>query len=412
MQLSRLQALKYRSFCNKLRQHLVLGCNGHTFAAEVNYILEQDIPKAHITIDCPYPPVTLEFKEALPLPRDMDGMEIRVAQLLSAHINRKLEIALSEEQAKEKQYTVILVDGNNLAHRCKHVYKLSYQGQDTSIQYGVLRSLTALYKKFNPYRIIVCFDMGFPARRRKLVPSYKISRHKDESDDYLITREQISTLYDWLPRFGIFTSRLEGYEADDLIAQYSSYLTGLYNQDRQHTLIVSGDKDLYQLVNSRTDVCDPMKTNKLITAENFEEAVGIPLQSYLLYRALMGDDSDEVPGVYGIGEVRAANIVRKFPTLNALRVGILGHKVPELNSFEVKSLLQLIKNTYECIDLDQWNLDIAPEFMNIHFEVEPKPWKTIEAELLLRGFQSLITDDYFREMVNKFNSRHGLVGYV
>lgn len=412
MPIDKIQELKYKSFCIKLRQHLILTQNGHSFDATVNFILDGDIPKAHIIIDSAYPAFTAEFKEALPLPKDLPGLEVRVGQLFSAHINRKLDIMLNQQQVEEKVYTVILVDGNNLAHRCKHTYKLSYQGSDTSIPYGVLRSLSTLYHKFNPYRIIVCFDQGFPARRRELVPSYKISRHNgDNPEDYAATREQIANLYDWLPRFGIFTSRLENYEADDLIAQYSRYLPGLFNQDRQRVLIISGDKDLYQLVSDRVDVCDPMKTNKLITLENFKEVTGVASESYLLYRALMGDSSDEVPGVYGIGEVKAARIVEKYPTLNALRLGILKRSVPDLNSFETKSLLQLIKDTYDCIDLFSQRFPKIMAFP-LNFLEEPLAWKTLEAELLLRGFQSLVTDDYFREMVNKFNTRHGLVGYA
>lgn len=408
--ITKLDELKYKSFCNKLRQHINLAVNGHTFAADVTFIIDdRNAPCAKIVIDSAFPPLTQEYIEALPLPRDLEGMAPRIAQIFSAAINQKLKIAISDQYASEKQYMVILVDGNNLAHRCKHVYRLSYQGQDTSIQYGVLRSLTAIWKKFNPYRIVVCFDQGFPAKRRELVPSYKISRHKDESDDYLVTREQISMLYDFLPRFGIFTSRLEGYEADDLIAQYCSYLQTFYQKESQRTLVVSGDKDLYQLVSERVDVSDPMKL-QLVTTQNFEEITGVPSQSYLLYRSLVGDDSDEVPGVYGIGPVKAANIIKKYPTLTALRLGLLKHSVPELNSFELKSLMKLIKDTYECIDLHS---DFAqPELINLWYIEEPLKWKTVEAELLLRGFTSLVTDSLFREMVQTFNGRHGLVGIV
>lgn len=409
--MNKLQELKYKSYCNKIRQHLILGANGHTFAADVRFLMDGDIPKAHIIIDCAFPALSLEFKEALPLPQDMDGLEKRLADLFSRVINKQIQIALTNERAQSTEYTVILVDGNNLAHRCKHVYKLSYQGQDTSIQYGVLRSLTTLYRKFNPFRILVAFDKGFPARRRELVSTYKISRHKDESDDYLATRAQIDKLHDWLPRFGVFTTRLDGYEADDLIAQYSRYLEKFYQRETQRTLIVSGDKDLYQLVGPRVDVCDPMKLSKIITLENFKEVTGVSKESYLLYRTLVGDTSDEVPGVYGIGEVKGKKIVEKFPTLNALKLGLLQHNCGELSGFELKSLMTLLKNTYDCIDLQSQRF---PKIMQLplNFEDDPLQWKTVEADLLTQGFHSLITDDLFREMVIKFTERHGLVGNV
>lgn len=412
--MDKIQELKYKSYCQKIRKHLALNFNGHSFVADVNFILEEEVPKAHIIVDCAFPPLSLEFKEALPLPRDMGGLEIRLAQLFSAVINKEIASALAQEHVKGTEYTVMLVDGNNLAHRCKHVYKLSYQGSDTSIQYGVLRSLTALYKKFNPYRILVAFDKGFPAMRRELVPTYKISRHKDDSEDYQATKEQIDSLYDWLPRFGIFTARLDGFEADDLIAQYCRYLTRFFQRNEQRTLVVSGDHDLYQLVipaELRVDVCDPMKLNKIINLHNFKETVGVEPESYLLYRSLLGDNSDEVPGVYGIGEVRGKKIVENFPTLNALRLGILKHSVPELGGFEKKSLLELLLNTYSCIDLYSSRF---PKLLQLplNFGDEPLTWKVIEAELLVRGFHSLLIDDYFRKMVITFIERHGLAGNV
>lgn len=411
--MNRIEELKYKAFAGRLRSNILtqLDLDRDSYNMTVNCTFEGTDAIMHMTVDSAFPPVVVEYSERLPPIHIFEDVERKLSNSLAACLNGKLRHAIASKHVEDSDYVIILVDGNNLAHRARHVYKLSYQGRNVSILYGVLRSLATLYKKYSPYRIVVCFDGGIPASRRELVPSYKINRHVDDADDHALTSKQIDELLLWLPKFGIFTSQAKGYEADDLIAAWVNYLPTLYSthpmmQD-QKLLIVSGDKDMYQLVDNGVDVVDPM-AKTLVTLDNFERVTGVPKESYLLYKALVGDESDNIPGIKGIGPILASKLVHNYPTITRLRLGLLNSDsfpTKEYDYIQRAGGIKYILNTLTCIDLKE---HVPDDFDLVFFD--DITWKAAETELLTLGFVSLVHDDQFRDMVRNNIERHGLVG--
>ena len=204
----------------------------------------------------------------------------------------------------------LIVDGANLAHRARHAYSLSYQGQDTSVTYGVMRMLGALVKYYNPASVIFAWDGGTPGFRRRLVPSYKSKRKHDDDPTWDMFIYQVQELEHILPYAGVLQVRRAGIEADDLMAQAAQMLIG-------KNLIVSTDTDMLQCVNDNTSVLRPGKKDVTYDAKNFEKLVGFPVYKYVLGKVLQGDSSDNVPGVLGIGPKTVVKLLQNDNVLEA-----------------------------------------------------------------------------------------------
>lgn len=200
----------------------------------------------------------------------------------------------------------LLIDGNHLAHRCRHTFKLSNNGVDVSVTYGFLRVLSSLLNKWEVGSLTVCFDGGIPEFRRVAVPSYKANRHKDDDPiEYAEFLRQIIELETYaLPMMGAVVVRRQGVEADDLLYHASRLYAG-------DSIIVTGDMDLLQAANNRVAVYNPGK-ERYYTVKQIEIEIGLPFNSLLDWRALQGDSSDNIPGIQGVGEKTATKLLKMF----------------------------------------------------------------------------------------------------
>jgi len=201
---------------------------------------------------------------------------------------------------------ILILDGNNIAYRALFTLKLSTSdGQDVSVLYGVLKMVISLIKKHHPQSIIVAFDGGVPPFRRALYPEYKAHRTRDDSIDWNDVFYQLDELCTYiLPRMGIMTLHHRNVEADDFMAQAATLAM-------DHPYIVTTDNDLLQMVTSRISVLDPT-SGKIYTQDNFEELVGVKSRLYLFYKIMVGDHSDGISGVRGIGHITAIKMMREF----------------------------------------------------------------------------------------------------
>lgn len=230
---------------------------------------------------------------------------------------------------------ILIVDGNNLAYRARHVFDLSIKGKDISVIYGVLRLLQLMIKKHKPSSIIICWDGGSPAYRKKLIPEYK---KRDKSDDvtYANFISQLKELQEAIKYFGILSVRKLKVEADDLMYHASKMLI-----TTEPIVIVTTDDDLYQAIDERVSVLRPGKKEVMVTSENFEELTAVPdPELYVDYKAYQGDGSDNIPGVRGVGPKTAAKIVNLEPISD--RIGIKIDAFVESGAFF---------NAYDTIDL-------------------------------------------------------------
>ena len=211
---------------------------------------------------------------------------------------------------------LLIIDGNNLAHRVKYKFSLSNRGVDVSITYGCLRSIGSLISKFKPDSLMVCWDGGTPEFRRQLLPEYKANRTKGDPHAYQEFIRQVQELHEVFPLMGVISVRKRGAEADDLMYHASRLHPG-------HSVIVTTDKDLYQAVRAITYVYSPIK-GALITPRSVEEEYGVCSGQLVHLRALMGDSSDNIKGVRGVGPKTAIKLFKEFGSLVGIVNAALG----------------------------------------------------------------------------------------
>lgn len=200
--------------------------------------------------------------------------------------------------------TVLIIDANNMVHRCRHAMKpLSTAGKDVTIIYGFLKSLIAEMRRYDPVSVIVCWDGGIPAFRREVIPEYKMSRKdKDKDPTWPAVMAQMDELREILPKFGVVSVMRKDIEADDLM----HHASGMLGCDR--VVIVTTDMDMYQSISPHVMIHSPVKDIE-VTFYNFEKTTEVPWGRWLLYRLLTGDSSDNVRGIKGVGHKTALQIM-------------------------------------------------------------------------------------------------------
>lgn len=210
----------------------------------------------------------------------------------------------------KRQTPALLIDGNNLMaiNTHTHIQLTCPQGNPSGGMFGVLqkiRRMILLDIDADLSDIVFVRDAGRPAFRTEAVPTYKAGRAAARGDDdefhekYLY---QIARVHKLLLPLGIHVVHADGWEADDTIS-------ALAGRTYPYSIIVSGDKDLWQLVRQRKHVSTSVYRP---TAEEF--ITSIP-PGYLLKRTLVGDQSDTIPGVKGIGDKRADEIIADLVAL-------------------------------------------------------------------------------------------------
>jgi DNA polymerase-1 len=237
--------------------------------------------------------------------------------------------------------TFLILDCNFLAYRLYHTMgELSHGAIKTGVVFGFLSSITQFQDQFGTDNIIFCFDQGVP-KRRTLLPSYKEKRHapddKEKQDIRQHLHEQVNLLRtQYLPKIGYHNiCGCEGYEADDIIASITQSLS----RDDE-AIIISADGDLYQLLDSNVSLYNPTK-HKITTYAGFCKDRGVKPEQWARVRALAGCDTDEVPGIKGVGEETAIKFINNtlpahFKSYKAI-CGKEGRETARRN----KSLVQL-----------------------------------------------------------------------
>jgi len=203
---------------------------------------------------------------------------------------------------------IVLVDTTNIAYRANAMLRLSSESGDVSAVYGTLLSIRHVLKKFGPCRLYCFWDVG-KSWRSRYYPQYKANRatkfsEEDKADIY----RQIKLIHPLLASLGVTQLSKVGYEADDLIAYCCQSMDG-------SKIIVSGDRDLVQLVDDQTHLYYlPKKV--LVDRSNCKTIMGLAPKQYLHKCILKGDPSDNVKGIAGVGEILATEIVKTVGTSN------------------------------------------------------------------------------------------------
>jgi DNA polymerase-1 len=236
---------------------------------------------------------------------------------------------VSGPSASGRRPVLALLDGHSLAYRAFFALPDDLRtttGQLTNAVYGFTSMLLKLFAEHRPDYVAAMFDRGRPADRLALMPDYKAGRQETPSD----FRSQLPLIHEVLAAMAIPDVSVEGVEADDLIATYAMLAEGA----GMDTLIVTGDRDVFQLIDEHTTVVYTRRgisDTVLMDADAVLRRYGVGPDRYPLLAALRGDPSDNIPGVPGVGEKTAARLLEQFGDLEGIfanldRIG--GKKLP------------------------------------------------------------------------------------
>lgn len=201
----------------------------------------------------------------------------------------------------------LLLDANYLCWRAYHVFKsLTHKAEPTGAIFGMVRDVRTLMQVHRTRNVVFCFDYG-PSLRKNIYPKYKAKRHEDDpvKEEF---RTQIDKLRSRLLKdIGFVNVFYEsGYEADDLLASCVMSL----DPKRDRVVVVSADKDLYQLIRRKFVVCYNPHQKVTMTEMKFRRLYGIKPEDWIIVKAIAGCGTDEVPGIRGVGEKTACKYLQ------------------------------------------------------------------------------------------------------
>lgn len=229
---------------------------------------------------------------------------------------------------------LVIIDGHNLAYRAAHKFSLSTpKGVPTGILFGFIYILRPLIVTLRPLHVVVVFDGGRSSFRKQLLPGYKLrdSSLGLDKDDF---EEQLNTIRYMINYLGLNIAYGARVEADDIIYKL------IRGRENLNTVIVSSDKDFFPLIKGQIKVYSPSK-DKLITSKNFSEVLGFDSpQQFLDYLIIRGDKSDKIPGVPGMGEVRATAFIKEFGSIK----NYLDNPTGIWKKYPIKEVATLNKN--------------------------------------------------------------------
>ena len=241
----------------------------------------------------------------------------------------------------EETKRLVIIDSNSVIHRAYHALPplTTKKGELVNAIYGFLLVFLKIIKEFQPDFIAAAFDFPAPTFRHKKYKDYKAKRPPAPAELYL----QIPKVKEVLKAFGVSIFEKEGFEADDIIGTIATLAPKKQVLPKIETIILSGDLDALQLINPQTKVYALRKGVKDVVLYDEkrvqEKFQGLIPQQILDFKALRGDPSDNIPGIMGIGEKTAIQLLLKFGTLENL------YKEIEENSQNAKDLRPKLRET-------------------------------------------------------------------
>ena len=304
----------------------------------------------------------------------------------------------------DRSPTLLLVDGHSLAFRAYYAFAKSRDGGlrtstgiPTSVCFGFLQSLLDVIATEEPEYVAIAFDRPEPTFRHQADPNYKAQR-PETPEDFITDTVNLQRLLAAL-NFEIVTA--PGYEADDVLATLARQAT----EHQLRSRILSGDKDLFQLVDSDKDVTvlylsgayGQRRTGKptAYDPEKVREKLGVTPAQVVDFKSLCGDKSDNIPGVTGIGEKTAAKLLDEYGTLEGIYNNIDKIKGANRRKLEAgkqeawrsRDLVQIVCDVPLSIDLDELKLQgfdeaaVVPLLAQLEFKDYLKKLPKLQAQL-------------------------------
>ena len=211
---------------------------------------------------------------------------------------------------------IILIDGFSVAFRAFYALPetlMTSEGIPTNLIHGFLSMINKVIKEYKSEQMIVTWDLPGKTFRNEIYKDYKANR-SPAPDNFKV---QIPLLHELLNSFNIPQVSEEGYEADDVLGS----LAKKYNEKGQEVLIVTGDRDIFQLISKNTKILYTKRgisETDIVDEKFFVNKFGLKTNQYVEYLALKGDPSDNIPGLPGVGEKTALSLLQKYKTINEI----------------------------------------------------------------------------------------------
>lgn len=258
--------------------------------------------------------------------------------------------------------TIFLIDGSSFLYRAYYGMRPLHTADGKPVQavYSFCRMIKKLIDRFKPEQIALVWDSKGKTERHEIFAEYKATRQAAPSDLF----EQKEKIIEFADLIGLKQVAQVGVEADDLLASLAQDLTSAGYQ----IVLLTSDKDMFQLLNDQVIVFDAFK-DEFVTRETYEAKLGFPVSQIPFYFALLGDSSDNIPGVKGVGAKGASDLVKQFKNLDELytqirqvdkaktRQALIDSKdnaYLSLNLFSLRYHVLNLKAQDLCFKIDHW----------------------------------------------------------
>ena len=250
---------------------------------------------------------------------------------------------------------VVIIDGYAILHRAYHALPpmRNKRGEMTNAVYGFVSMLLKIIQEIKPNNLVITFDRPEKTLRRQKFEDYQGKRA--DVDEGLSV--QFGFARDMAKSLGIPSYELAGYESDDLIGTICTRLKN--DSSVSDVVVVTGDRDLFQLVNEKVKIYMPgrgLSEAKIYTPSEVIERMGVKPSQIVDYKALVGDSSDNYPGVPGVGPKTAINLLSKYENLENI--------YKNLDSIPEKIKAKLVQNK----ELAKLSQDLAKIYTDVVFD--------------------------------------------
>src|SRR3989344_712772 len=282
---------------------------------------------------------------------------------------------------------LLLIDANSLIHRCFHALPplTSPSGEPINAIYGLSSILLKILRDHQPEYVAAAFDRPEPTFRDSMYKEYKAQR--PPTADTLIP--QLIKAREVFKKFGITALEKAGYEADDIVGTLAERFKRGPELVEGRIIIFSGDKDNLQLIDGNTVVVELLKTgvSKTVTYDErlFLQDYGFSPKQLIDYKALVGDTSDNIPGVNGIGPKGATDLIKEYGTVEKIyeEVGLIPKKVLQ------EKLLKSRENAFLSKKLAMIKRDVPLEISLEDLKQNPSNKEELKKYFEEMGFKSL-----------------------
>lgn len=291
----------------------------------------------------------------------------------------------------------LIIDANALIHRAYHALPplKNKKGELINAIYGFCLVFFKILKELEPNFIIAAFDLPFPTFRHKKFKGYKAKRPKTPEE----LSQQIFKVKELLKAFDIPVFEKQGFEADDIIGTVSQLALKKEIIPQIENIILSGDADLFQLVNPDTRVYflkkgikNTVLYDKKLVKEKYQ---GLNPEQLVDFKALKGDPSDNIPGVPGIGEKTAIGLIKRFGSLENLYSTLNQKPTSKVESTGLNQRIRILLEKYKEKAFLSRSLIQIERNVPVDFNLKKCQWKDYNREKVIQvlkdlGFRSLI----------------------